>query len=154
LNNQTPKINPVSQTASSGISLQPDAVISRRETRHLSNPVGDEIVLGQIEDTNATWLSRELQRIGAMPGERRAVADDRAALARTLRELSATHAAIVMTGGLGPTLDDLTRESLGDVVDPGAALVRAPQVLQRLRVHAEDARLGAAVGLALCPALA
>jgi nicotinamide-nucleotide amidase len=95
--------------------------------------VGDEIILGQIEDTNASWIARELQRIGAMPGERRAVADDRAALARTLRELSATHAAIVMTGGLGPTLDDLTRESLGDVVDPGAALVRDPAGVEHLR---------------------
>jgi len=95
--------------------------------------VGDEIVLGQIEDTNATWLSRELQRIGAMPGERRTVADDRAALARALRELARDHAAIVMTGGLGPTLDDLTREALGDVVDPGAALVRDPAGVEHLR---------------------
>jgi hypothetical protein len=49
LNNQTPKINPVIQTASSGTSLQPDAVICRRETRHLSNPVGDEIVLLNLD---------------------------------------------------------------------------------------------------------
>lgn len=95
--------------------------------------VGDEIILGQIEDTNASWIARALQRVGAMPGERRAVADDRAALARTLRELACSHAAIVLTGGLGPTLDDLTREALCDVVDPGAALVRDPEGIEHLR---------------------
>ena len=47
--------------------------------------VGDELVLGQIEDTNASWLARALQAIGRMPGERRTVGDDRAALADALR---------------------------------------------------------------------
>ena len=85
--------------------------------------VGDELVLGQIEDTNASWLARELQRHGAMPGERRTVGDDAEALARAMRELADSHGALVVTGGLGPTLDDLTRDALGALVDPGAALV-------------------------------
>ena len=95
--------------------------------------VGDELVLGQIEDTNASWLARELQQAGAMPGERRTVADDRAELARSIRELTQSHAVLVITGGLGPTLDDLTREALGDVVDPGAALVEDPAGVDHLR---------------------
>lgn len=89
--------------------------------------VGDELVLGQIEDTNAGWLARALREIGAMPGERRTIGDDRATLARALRELAASHGAVVMTGGLGPTLDDLTREALCDVLDgDDAALVEDP----------------------------
>ena len=95
--------------------------------------IGDELVLGQIEDTNASWLARELQAIGAMPGERRTVGDDRGEIARTMRELATNHRAIVMTGGLGPTLDDLTRESLGDVVDPGAQLLTDPAGAEHLR---------------------
>ena len=88
--------------------------------------VGDELVLGQIEDTNASWLARELQQAGAMPGERRTVGDDRASLAHAIAELARSHDALVITGGLGPTLDDLTREALLDVVDPGGALVEDP----------------------------
>jgi len=95
--------------------------------------VGDELVLGQIDDSNARWLAQELQAIGAMPGERRTVADDRDALAAAIRALAATHAAIVMTGGLGPTLDDLTRDALGDAVDPGAPLVEDAAGVEHLR---------------------
>ena len=65
--------------------------------------VGDELILGQIEDSNAPFLARELQRIGCMPGERRTIADDRAALAQALRELIAGNDAVIVTGGLGPT---------------------------------------------------
>ena len=89
--------------------------------------VGDELVLGQIEDTNASWMARALREIGAMPGERRTIGDDRAALARALRELAASHGAVIITGGLGPTLDDLTREALCDVLDgDDVALVEDP----------------------------
>lgn len=95
--------------------------------------VGDELVLGQIEDTNASWLARALQAIGRTPGERRTVGDDRAALARALAALRATHAAVIVTGGLGPTLDDLTREALLDVVSPGAALVEDAAGVEHLR---------------------
>ncbi|MFM7259100.1 MAG: competence/damage-inducible protein A, partial [bacterium] len=95
--------------------------------------VGDELVLGQIEDTNAAWIARALQAIGRTPGERRTVGDDRAALAGALRALASTHAAVIVTGGLGPTLDDLTREALLDVVSPGAALVEDEAGIEHLR---------------------
>ena len=95
--------------------------------------VGDELVLGQIEDTNASWLARRLQAIGRTPGERRTVGDDRRALADALRALASTHAAVILTGGLGPTLDDLTREALLDVVSPGAALVEDAAGVEHLR---------------------
>ncbi len=88
--------------------------------------VGDELILGQIEDSNASFLARELQRIGCMPGERRTIADDRAALAQALRELVAGNDAVIITGGLGPTLDDITREALLDVIDCGKELQTDP----------------------------
>jgi nicotinamide-nucleotide amidase len=95
--------------------------------------VGDELVLGQIEDTNASWLARALQAIGRMPGERRTVGDDRAALADALRALASTHAAVIVSGGLGPTLDDLTREALLDVISPGEELVSDESGVEHLR---------------------
>jgi len=95
--------------------------------------VGDELVLGQIEDTNASWIARELRGLGAMPGERRTVADDRGAIALAMRELADTHEALIVTGGLGPTLDDLTRDALAALVDPGAPLVEDPAGVEHLR---------------------
>ena len=95
--------------------------------------VGDELVLGQIDYTNAPWLARALVALGAAPGERRTVGDDRGAIADALRALASRHAAVIVTGGLGPTLDDLLREALGDVVDPGAALVEDPAGVEHLR---------------------
>ncbi|MFM7133991.1 MAG: CinA family nicotinamide mononucleotide deamidase-related protein [Planctomycetota bacterium] len=95
--------------------------------------VGDELVLGQIADTNARWIAIELQGIGCLPGERRTVADERSALAAALRELAASHDAVVVTGGLGPTLDDLTREALLDVVDAGRGLVLDDAGVEHLR---------------------
>ena len=95
--------------------------------------VGDELVLGQIEDTNASWLARALQAIGRMPGERRTVSDDRAALADALRTLASTHAAVIVSGGLGPTLDDLTREALLDVISPREELVSDESGVEHLR---------------------
>ncbi len=85
--------------------------------------VGDEIILGQIEDSNAPWLARELQALGAMPGERRTVGDDRARIAAAMQALARNHRALILTGGLGPTLDDLTRDALADAGGPNAALV-------------------------------
>jgi nicotinamide-nucleotide amidase len=107
------------------------AAVASRAVAILS--VGDELVLGQIEDTNASWLARALQAIGRMPGERRTVGDDRAALADALRTLASTHAAVIVSGGLGPTLDDLTREALLDVVAPGEELVSDESGVEHLR---------------------
>lgn len=93
--------------------------------------IGDEITLGQQLDTNSRWLSAELVSIGFVPVEHRTVADDRAAIAAALRELAARADAVIVTGGLGPTLDDLTREALGDVLTPDVPLVED----ERARAH-------------------
>lgn len=95
--------------------------------------IGDELVLGQIEDSNAAWIARELQRHGALPGERRTVGDETHAIAEAMRGLSRRHDAIVATGGLGPTLDDLTRDALAAVVDTDARLVEDPAGIEHLR---------------------
>jgi len=80
--------------------------------------VGDELVLGQIADTNATWLAERFAACGLFRAEHRTVADDRVAIARAIRELAARHGTLVVTGGLGPTADDLTRVALNAAIDP------------------------------------
>jgi nicotinamide-nucleotide amidase len=78
--------------------------------------IGDELALGQNVDTNSQWLAAELAARAVHTIEHRTVADDRAAIAAAVRELAARVDALVLTGGLGPTEDDLTRAALADAL--------------------------------------
>ncbi len=87
---------------------------------------GDEIMLGQLQDTNARWIAEQLVGMGVRPVEFASVGDDAEQIAGTLDRLSSRVPLIIMTGGLGPTEGDLTRaglaRALGDdlVLDPVA----------------------------------
>lgn len=96
--------------------------------------IGDEITLGQRLNTNSAFLADQLIELGFITDEHRTVADDRGAIAGAIRELAAGREALVITGGLGPTQDDLTREGLGDVLNPGEALVRDAEAEAALRL--------------------
>ena len=74
--------------------------------------VGTEVTDGQILDRNSAWISHQLVGNGIEVVEHRAVADDRTAIARALSELSSRVDLLFVTGGLGPTSDDFTREVL------------------------------------------
>ncbi len=93
--------------------------------------IGDELLLGDIVNGNAAWLGAELAAAGApvvhsaMVGDR--VGDIATALRRALQDAEI----VVVTGGLGPTSDDLTREALAEVA--GVELVRHPEIEERLR---------------------
>lgn len=78
--------------------------------------VGDELVLGQTLDTNSQRLSAILLDRGVRVHEHTTVADDRAALARAITRLALGHDLLIITGGLGPTADDLTRHALADAM--------------------------------------
>lgn len=95
--------------------------------------IGDELALGQRLDTNSAWLAQQLVARAVHVVEHRTVEDDRAAIAAAVRDLAARCDLLLITGGLGPTDDDLTREALGDVLDPGAALRRDARAAERLR---------------------
>ncbi|MSR27965.1 MAG: CinA family nicotinamide mononucleotide deamidase-related protein [Phycisphaerales bacterium] len=88
--------------------------------------IGDELTLGQVGERNAQWIAQELLSLGVTVVEHRTVADDRAAIARAFRELACGRFVVVSTGGLGPTDDDLTRESLADALGD-TALVEDPE---------------------------
>ena len=93
--------------------------------------VGDELVLGQTVDTNSAWLSAKLTGSGVMTTYHKTVADDQAAIAAAVREAAATADLVIVTGGLGPTADDLTRQALADVL--GKPLDLHPPSLERIR---------------------
>ena len=78
--------------------------------------IGDELVLGQTVDTNSAWLSRQLASVGCDILAHQTVSDDQAAIERSIRELAPRCDYLIVTGGLGPTEDDLTRQAVAVVL--------------------------------------
>jgi nicotinamide-nucleotide amidase len=114
--------------------------------------IGDELVLGQVVDTNSAWLSARLAARGVMTLLHKTVPDDVDATAGAVREAAQAADLVIVTGGLGPTQDDLTREALARVL--GVPLERhAPSVE---RIAAFFRRIGRAMpdanqAQAMCP---
>jgi nicotinamide-nucleotide amidase len=77
--------------------------------------IGDELVHGALLDTNARWLARELEAAGALLQRFTIVGDDPALLRAAMAEACARADLVVATGGLGPTLDDRTRDAAADI---------------------------------------
>ncbi len=74
--------------------------------------IGDELLIGQVIDTNSSWIAQQLNFIGIKVEERVSVADDVAAIRSTLDRLLQKVDYIFITGGLGPTKDDITKHTL------------------------------------------
>jgi nicotinamide-nucleotide amidase len=93
--------------------------------------VGTELLLGQIVNTNAAWIGQRLADVGWDCLRHTAVGDNEQRIAETIREALDRADAVIVTGGLGPTQDDVTREALAAVA--GVSLVRQPELEQWLR---------------------
>jgi len=74
--------------------------------------IGDEILIGQIIDTNSSWLGQELSKIGISVVHRSSVSDQEQAIRNALHDAAQRADIIIMTGGLGPTKDDVTKSTL------------------------------------------
>ena len=74
--------------------------------------IGDEILIGQIIDTNSKWMAERLNEIGIEVHQITSVHDDRAHIVQSLREAEKESDLILITGGLGPTKDDITKNTL------------------------------------------
>lgn len=92
--------------------------------------VGDEILIGQVTDTNATFMAATLHEEGYGINEHLSVADTAAGIRAGLDRALATSDVVLMTGGLGPTKDDITKKVLADYV--GTELVFHEETWQRL----------------------
>ncbi|GGL59615.1 competence/damage-inducible protein A [Halocalculus aciditolerans] len=79
--------------------------------------VGDELLSGDTANTNATWLGRRLTERGATVRRVTVVPDDVEEIAATVRDLSERYDAVVVTGGLGPTHDDVTMDGVAAAFD-------------------------------------
>src|SRR5262245_8556499 len=93
--------------------------------------IGSELTSGQNLDTNSQWLSQRLAEIGIAVGWHTTVADDLADNLAAVRIAAGRAKLIVITGGLGPTQDDLTREVLAQAA--GGGLVFAPASFDQIR---------------------
>ena len=76
--------------------------------------IGDELLIGQVIDTNSSWIAQELNKIGVAVKRRVAVGDSKEDIITILNEESNYSEVILMTGGLGPTSDDITKNVLCD----------------------------------------
>ena len=93
--------------------------------------IGDELALGQTVDTNAAWLASALAERGVGCLAHYTVADDREAIAEAIGAAARRAELVVISGGLGPTEDDLTRIALADAL--GAELVLSATSLEQIR---------------------
>ena len=93
--------------------------------------VGDELLLGDIVNGNAAWLGAELAAVGAPVVHSSMVGDTVERIVTAVRRALEDADVVVLTGGLGPTSDDLTREAVAAVA--GAPLVRQPALEAELR---------------------
>ncbi len=74
--------------------------------------IGDEILIGQIVDTNSAFIGKEFNKIGVSIYQITSVQDDRAHILKSLKEAEENADIIIITGGLGPTKDDITKYTL------------------------------------------
>src|SRR5579862_2105693 len=92
--------------------------------------IGTELTSGQNLDTNSQWLSRRLGEIGLTVGWHTTIADDLAANVDAFRIAAGRAGLVLISGGLGPTQDDLTREALAAAA--GVELVFHEESFERI----------------------
>lgn len=79
--------------------------------------IGDELLIGQVIDTNSAWMAEQLNAIGIQVHQITSISDSREHILKTLSEASLRANLVLITGGLGPTKDDITKQTLCDFFD-------------------------------------
>lgn len=92
--------------------------------------IGDELLIGQTIDTNSAWMAQQLNNMGIWVQRRVAVGDTKPAIVEALDAEGAAADIILITGGLGPTADDITKPTLTEYF--GGKLIVHEPTLQRL----------------------
>jgi len=79
--------------------------------------IGDELLIGQVIDTNSAWIAEQLNLAGIKVHQITSVSDNREHILATLKEASVRASVVLITGGLGPTKDDITKPTLCEYFD-------------------------------------
>jgi nicotinamide-nucleotide amidase len=105
--------------------------------------IGDEILIGQIVDTNSAWMAQKLNLAGIKVKQITSISDDRNDILNTLHQASQRADIILITGGLGPTKDDITKKTLAEYFQTGLrtdfdALENVKQIFARYKVEVSE----------------
>lgn len=105
--------------------------------------IGDEILIGQIVDTNSAWMAQKLNLAGIRVKQITSISDDRNDILNTLHQASQRADIILITGGLGPTKDDITKKTLAEYFQTGLrtdldALENVKQIFARYKVEVSE----------------
>ncbi len=92
--------------------------------------IGDELLIGQVIDTNSAFIAQSLNNIGASIYQITSVQDDRAHILQAFKDAESRVDIIIITGGLGPTKDDITKKTIAEYFDD--TLVRDAAVTQNI----------------------
>jgi nicotinamide-nucleotide amidase len=100
--------------------------------------IGDEILIGQVIDTNSAFIAQKLNAIGVRIKQISSVSDDRQHILNALTEAHQRADIVLITGGLGPTKDDITKKTLAEyfsvgLVENKEALQNVERIFRRLR---------------------
>jgi nicotinamide-nucleotide amidase len=97
--------------------------------------IGDELLIGQVLDTNSAWIAQQLNVLGIWVKRRIAVGDNRDDILQALERENRDAALVIITGGLGPTADDITKPVLCEYF--GGKMVMNESVLKHVRYLSE-----------------
>lgn len=95
--------------------------------------IGDEILIGQIIDSNSAWIAQELNNIGISVIQITSISDQRKHIVEALDDAKKRAEVILITGGLGPTKDDITKKVLADYFSTD--LIHSEQVLEDIKTN-------------------
>ncbi|MGC1632846.1 MAG: competence/damage-inducible protein A [Gelidibacter sp.] len=93
--------------------------------------IGDEILIGQIVDTNSAFIAKQLNKIGVSVYQITSVQDDETHILKAFKEAEENANIIIITGGLGPTKDDITKKTIAKYFDD--TLVRNESVTENVK---------------------
>ncbi len=93
--------------------------------------IGDEILIGQIVDTNSAFIAKQLNKIGVSVYQITSVQDDKEHILKSFREAEENANIIIITGGLGPTKDDITKKTIAEYFQD--TLIRNDEVTENIK---------------------
>lgn len=118
--------------------------------------IGDELLIGQVIDTNSAFIAKELNKIGVLVYQITSVQDDKSHILSAFKDAESRVDIIIITGGLGPTKDDITKKTIAEYFDD--TLVMDDAVLKNvesiLKHYARQALLQTNIEQALVPSKA
>ena len=92
--------------------------------------IGDELLIGQVIDTNSAFIAKQLNKIGVSVYQMTSIQDDKEHILKALKEAEAHADIIILTGGLGPTKDDITKKTIAEYFND--TLVKDDSVLKNI----------------------